>query len=93
VPTAQEGLAALSCARAHRPDVIVLDHSLPHRTGVEVALELKGDPLTAAIPIVMMTAHSYGAVGRKARDAGCVAFLAKPCGPNRVLQEVMRFAS
>jgi FixJ family two-component response regulator len=41
----------------------------------------------------MMTAHSYGAVGRKATAAGCVSFLAKPCGPTRVLQEVMRHVS
>lgn len=91
VLTAGDGVAALSSAREHHPDVIVLDHSLPKRTGIEVARELKGDPDTAGIPIVLMTAHSYGAVGRKARAAGCNAFLAKPCGPRRVLQEVQRF--
>jgi two-component system, cell cycle response regulator DivK len=93
VLTASDGDAALTSAREYRPDVIVLDHSLPRRTGVEVARELKCDPKTSAIPIVMMTAHSYGAVGRKATAAGCVSFLAKPCGPTRVLQEVMRHVS
>jgi two-component system, cell cycle response regulator DivK len=90
VVTAGDGNRALERARADAPDVIVLDHSLPGRTGVEVARELSRDPQTAGIPIVMMTAHSYGAVGQKARAAGCVAFLSKPCSPSRVLQEVMR---
>jgi two-component system, cell cycle response regulator DivK len=90
VVTAGDGNRALERARADAPDVIVLDHSLPGRTGIEVAHELSRDPRTAQIPIVMMTAHSYGAVGQKARAAGCVAFLSKPCSPSRVLQEVMR---
>jgi CheY-like chemotaxis protein len=93
VMTAVDGDGALACARAHRPDLIVLDHSLPKRTGVEVARELKGDPHTAAIPIVLMTAHSYGAVGRKAAAAGCSSFVAKPCGPGRLHQEVRRYVS
>lgn len=90
--TAADGDAALTEARARRPDVIILDHSLPRRTGVEVAYELKADPSTAEIPIVMMTALTYGAVGRRARAAGCASFLAKPVAPARVLQEILRFA-
>jgi two-component system, cell cycle response regulator DivK len=91
VLTAVDGDTALDTVRAQLPDLILLDHSLPGRTGVEVARELKSDPATAQIPIVMVTAHPYGAVGRKARAAGCAAFLAKPCMPRRVLEEVIRF--
>lgn len=90
VLTADDGDRALAAARRGAPDIIVLDHSLPGRTGVEVAHELHSDPATAAIPIVMLTAHAYGAVGRKARAAGCVGFLAKPCNPSRVLHEILR---
>ena len=92
VLTADDGDAGLETARASHPDIIVLDHSLPRRTGVEVARALQSDPSTASIPIVMMTAHTYGAVGQKARAAGCVGFLTKPCPPSRLLQEVTRFA-
>jgi CheY-like chemotaxis protein len=91
VLTADDGIAGLAAARASHPDIIVLDHSLPHRNGVDVARELHTDPATAAIPIVMMTAHTYGAVGQKARAAGCVSFLTKPCPPSRLLQEVTRY--
>ena len=91
VLTADDGITGLAAARASDPDIIVLDHSLPHRNGVDVARELHTDPATAAIPIVMMTAHTYGAVGQKARAAGCVSFLTKPCPPSRLLQEVTRY--
>jgi CheY-like chemotaxis protein len=90
VLTAGDGTGALRTARSDVPDIIVLDHSLPDQTGIDVAQELRRDPVTARIPIVMLTAHAYGAVGRKARAAGCVAFLAKPCNPSRVLQEIAR---
>lgn len=91
VLTAGDGDRALETARKHVPDVIVLDHSLPSRTGIEIARELRAQARTAKIPIIMMTAHTYGAVGKKAREAGCSSFLAKPCPPSRVLHEVQRF--
>ncbi|MGH7449006.1 MAG: response regulator [Longimicrobiales bacterium] len=90
VLTAGDGESALIAARSQSPDIILLDHSLPRCTGLDVARELQQDPRTADIPIVMITAHTYGAVGQKARAAGCVGFLAKPCAPSRVLQEVLR---
>jgi two-component system, cell cycle response regulator DivK len=85
-----DGIAALKAASTEHPDIIVLDHSMPGRTGIDVARELKANPATAAIPILLMTAHAYGAIGQRALAAGCAAFLAKPCGPRRVLQEVVR---
>ncbi|MFP4623783.1 MAG: response regulator, partial [Gemmatimonadota bacterium] len=88
VLTAGDGETALEYARSHRPAVIVLDQSMPGLTGTEVARALKRDPATAEIPILMMTAHSYGAVGRAARAAGCELFLPKPVEPSRMLREV-----
>jgi two-component system, cell cycle response regulator DivK len=87
---AADGDEALHAVRRERPDAILLDHSMPNRTGLEVVDELKADPATASIPIIFMTAHSYGAVGRKAMAAGCASYLPKPCNPTRVLQEVTR---
>jgi two-component system, cell cycle response regulator DivK len=91
VITAASGEAGLELARTSHPDVMVLDHSLPQRTGVEIANIMQDDPELAAIPIVMMTAVPFGAIGKKAMAAGCKAFLAKPCSPSRLLQEVKRF--
>ena len=92
VLTADDADEALTVANSERPDVVVLDHSLPGKTGVELARALRENPATSGIPLIMMTAHTYGAVGRKARAAGCVAFLAKPCKPSRVLHEILSHA-
>jgi two-component system cell cycle response regulator DivK len=91
VITAENGEAGLELARAAHPDVMVLDHSLPHRTGVEIANIMQDDPELAGIPIVMMTALPFGAIGKRAYAAGCKAFLSKPCAPSRLLQELRRF--
>jgi two-component system cell cycle response regulator DivK len=91
VITADDGESAIAIARSHHPDIIVLDHGLPSKTGIEVARELKLDRDMAGIPIIMMTAMPYGAIGMKARAAGCASFLAKPCPPSRLLEEVTRF--
>ena len=88
VLTADDGQSALDIARAHHPDIIVLDHTMPRRNGVDVARELQQRKDTACIPIILLTAHTYGAVGRKAREAGCVSVLTKPCPPSRVLFEI-----
>ena len=85
---AENGDTGLFFARAYHPTLIVLDHSMPDRTGVEVARELKADPTTAEIPILLMTALSYGAVGMAAIEAGCAAFLPKPIEPSRLLREI-----
>lgn len=85
---AEDGRTALERARMHRPDVIVLDYSMGSPNGVEVARALKDDAATANIPILLLTAHSYGAVGPAARAAGCSAFLSKPVVPSRLLHEI-----
>ena len=91
VLTAADGNAGLALARTEVPDIIVLDHAMPGRNGVDVAQEVRNDPALSAIPIVMMTAIPFGAIGKKAVAAGCDAFLSKPCPPSRLLQEVQRF--
>ena len=93
VLTAESGERALELARSGRPDIILLDHSLPGCSGIDVATELRADPMTARVPIVMMTAHTYGAVGKRALAAGCDGFLSKPCDPTRVLAEVERYVA
>jgi two-component system cell cycle response regulator DivK len=93
VVTADDALAGLDAARTHEPDIIVLDHSMPGKSGTEMTRELRADVRFAKVPIIMLTAHAYGAVGMKARDAGCDSFVAKPCAPSGLLQELLRFTS
>ena len=90
VITAATGEDGLELARTTHPDVVVLDHVLPNRTGVEIASIMHDDPALTNIPVILMTAVPYGAIGRRATAAGCKAFLAKPCTPRRLLEEVRR---
>jgi len=91
VVTAEDGETGIELARTSRPDIVVLDYSLPECNGVDVARALREDPAMANVPIVLMTAIPYGAIGKKAQAAGCVSFLAKPCAPSRLLMELKRF--
>jgi len=57
---ASGGAEAIECARTDAPDLILLDLLMPDMDGVAVCKQLKEDPLTAHIPIIMVTAHSLG---------------------------------
>jgi two-component system, cell cycle response regulator DivK len=84
------GVDGVECARREKPDVILMDVSVPGMDGISAARCLKSDPETGHIPIVIVTAHPYGSVGRRAHDAGCDGWLNKPLDPRRLLQEVER---
>lgn len=86
----EDGLEAVRFAREHLPHVILMDLSLPSLDGLGATRLIKDNPDTCTIPVVLLTAHGYGSVGRRAREAGCAAFVPKPCEPRRVLQEVER---
>ena len=86
--TGADGIAA---ARASRPDVIVMNLSLPGLDGLSAAHILKQDPTTAGIPIIACTAFIQEEGARPAKQAGCDSYLEKPCDPSRVLAEVERF--
>jgi two-component system, cell cycle response regulator DivK len=88
VVAAEDGEQAVQAAQECRPDVIVMDFSMPRMDGIRATAVLKTRPETRDIPVLMLTAHSYGSVGRRAREAGCVAVISKPCDPKRVLTEV-----
>jgi CheY-like chemotaxis protein len=72
----QEGVEA---ARAHRPDAILLDMVLPDIDGGQVLAALRADPLTAAIPVVLLTASTLDP--ERVRAMGARAALAKPFQP------------
>jgi two-component system, cell cycle response regulator DivK len=87
------GLEGVEAARANRPDVILMDISMPGMDGIRATSELKRDPTTEDIPVLIITAHPYGSVGKRAAEAGCDGYLTKPCDPRRILQEVRALLS
>lgn len=90
VLAAEDGEEGVRVARKHQPDLILMDFSIPRLDGIGATAALKRDPATREIPILLLTAHSYGSVARRALDAGCAGYIAKPCDPRRVLEEVQQ---
>ncbi|HEX6212370.1 MAG TPA: response regulator [Methylomirabilota bacterium] len=88
VEEADNGHQALDKAFTLRPDVIVMDLSLPGLDGWEATRRLKEDPRTRTIPVIALTGHALAGHSKGAFDAGCDAFITKPCLPERLLQEI-----
>ena len=78
VAIAADGAVALDAVRAERPDLILMDMSLPVMTGWEATTTLKQDPDTKAIPVIALTAHAMAGDREKALEAGCDEFETKP---------------
>jgi len=85
---ASDGEQALERVGGVRPDVVLLDLSLPKLDGTTVARRLKADPELRAIPLVALTAHALAGDEEKAREAGCDAYLAKPVDPEAIVRTV-----
>jgi two-component system, cell cycle response regulator DivK len=68
----------ISKALAERPDLIITDLYLPDMTAVDATLILKQDPATSGIPIVVLTAMTFGEWKAKALKAGVAKYLSKP---------------
>jgi putative two-component system response regulator len=85
VSTAARGEHALSLASADPPDVIILDVMMPGMDGWETCERLKADPATKEIPIIMLTSLDAVDVPARARQAGVVAVLMKPCPAERLV--------
>lgn len=90
VVTASDGLEALDKSFELRPDVILMDLSLPALDGWEATRRLKEDPRTREIPIIALTAHALQSAHDKAKAAGCDAVVTKPCIPRDLEAEVRR---
>ena len=91
VREALNGEEGISKARAEKPDLILMDISIPIIDGWEATQVLKHDPATNDIPIIALTAHALASDREKAMEVGCDGYLAKPCEPRAVVAEVQRF--
>lgn len=87
---ARDGERGVSMARDHAPDLILMDLTMPVIDGLEATRMLKADPVTAAIPVIALTAHGMAEDRAAAEAAGCASFLAKPVEPRKVAAEVGR---
>src|SRR5438445_6144986 len=90
VTEALNGEEGIAKARAEKPDLILMDISIPIIDGWEATQVLKHDPATKSIPIIALTAHALASDREKAMEVGCDGYLAKPCEPRAVAAAVQK---
>ena len=90
VAEARNGNEAVAQAFSLRPDLILMDLSLPGMDGWDATRVLKADERTKHIPVVALTGHALAGASEGARKAGCDSCVTKPCLPDDLVVEVKR---
>lgn len=85
---AVNGVQGIGVANRERPDLILMDMSMPHLDGWEATKQLREAPLTKSIPVVAVTSHNMRGDQDKAIQAGCSAFVSKPVNFEKLEQVI-----
>lgn len=88
---AADGTQGILMAREQNPDLIVMNLSMPRLDGISTTVLLRNDPKTANIPIIACTGFVRDDGEDHAEEAGCNAYIEKPCEPSRLVAEIERF--
>ena len=88
ITTAVDGPAGIASATATRPDLILMDISLPGMDGWEATKALRAQAETAYIPIIALTAHAMEADRQRSLEVGCNDFDTKPIDLSRLLVKI-----
>ena len=87
---ARDGLSGIEKANQEKPELIIMDLSLPILDGWEAAKKLKADNVTKSIPIIALTAHAMKGDKEKALNAGCDEYDTKPVDFDRLLGKISK---
>jgi DNA-binding response OmpR family regulator len=90
VVSCRDGQAALATAVTAQPQLIVLDVIMPGLDGLGALRQLKENPATKNIPVVVLSAKGHALTRVEAELAGAALFLTKPFSPNQLLEEVKK---
>jgi len=85
---AVDGEQGVAEALAAPPDLILMDIQLPKMSGLDATRQLRSDPRTAAVPIIVVTSFALSGDDQKATAAGATAYLAKPYSPRELLAKI-----
>src|ERR1700754_1712835 len=85
---AGDGAEAIAITQEQRPDLALMDLSLPIIDGWEATRRLKADPATKNIPVIALTAHAMSGDREKALAAGCNDYDTKPVDLTRLLTKI-----
>ena len=90
VVLAEDGAKGVAAAAAERPDLVLMDMSLPVLDGWEATRRLKAGEATRAIPVIALTAHAMRGDEERARACGCDDYLTKPIDEDRLFERLAR---
>ncbi|MGA2595235.1 MAG: response regulator [Bryobacteraceae bacterium] len=90
---AADGRQGVDMARRERPDLVLMDLSLPEMDGWQATRILKSDAGTCGIPVVALTAHAMVGDRERALEAGCDDYAAKPIDMPLLLKTIARLAA
>jgi len=90
VVCALDGQAGVDMAAVEKPDLILMDMSLPVLNGWEATQKLKADAATKAIPVIALTAHAMAEDEKRARESGCDDYDTKPVELERLLGKIQK---
>lgn len=88
VVCAGDGAEALACIAARRPDLAVLDITMPQVDGLEVLRRLRADPATSDLPVILLSAQAQEADVSRGFAAGASAYVKKPFSPRDLVARV-----
>ena len=87
---AMDGQQGVDLARSERPDIILMDMSLPIIDGWEATRRVKADDVTRSVPVIGLTAHAMAGDREKAIEAGCDDYDTKPVELDRLIGKIER---
>lgn len=90
---ARDGTETVKLAEQYRPQLILMDLKMPVMNGFEATRELKSNPETQNIPILVITANALQEEEKKAREAGCDGFVCKPISRGQLIRELKKYLS
>jgi len=88
VVTALDGEQALQKVKTEQPDLIVLDIMMPKLDGYETCKQLKSDPATKHIPVILLSAKGLNVDQRLGFDVGADDYITKPFSPRKLVERV-----